>query len=122
MININSGATNSVSLRLQDKVVSETPIYLFEVKSIQSNEVIYFTAEDQSISNRFNLFRISEISGTTQSIALTQSIPKIRLKYGGSYNYTIYETENYNLEPTANILDWGKLIYKNSEWEDYFID
>ena len=116
MININSGATNSVVLRLDDTA----DIYLFEVMSIQSNEVFYFTAADISPSNRFFECKVYEVSGTNDLVALTASIPRIKLSYGGSYNYTLYGTDNYDLEPTENILDKGKLFYKNIEWQDFF--
>jgi hypothetical protein len=118
MINITAGLTNSVVLRL-DKIA---PIYLFEVVSIQSNETFFFTAENISPSGRFFECKVYEVSGTNDLIALTASIPQIKLSYGGSYNYTLYGTDKYDLEPTDDILDVGKLLYKNNEWFDYFGD
>lgn len=107
MININSGATNSVVLRLD----SISPIYLFKLTSVQSNETFFFTADNISPSTKFFECRIYEVSGTTQSVALTASMPLIQLSYGGSYNYTLYGTDNYDLEPTNDILDTGKLTF-----------
>ena len=108
MININAGATNSVVLRLDEF----SDIYLFEVKSIQSNEVFYFTAANISPTTRFFEFKIYEVSGTGDIVALTASIPRIKLSYGGSYNYTLYGTDNFDLQPTENILDEGKLEFR----------
>lgn len=116
MININAGLTNSVVLRL-DKTAS---IYLFKVVSIQSNETFFFTADNISPSTRFFECKIYEVSGTTQSVALTASVPQIELSYGGSYHYTLYGSDNYDLEPTDDILDVGKLTFKNIEWDSYF--
>jgi hypothetical protein len=111
MINIISGATNSVVLRLDETA----DIYLFEVRSIQSNEVFYFTAENISPSDKFFECKIYEVSGTEVIVAPTASQPAIELSYGGSYNYTIYATDNYDLEPTNKILDRGKLVFRNGD-------
>jgi hypothetical protein len=116
MINIISGATNSVVLRLDETA----DIYLFEVRSIQSNEVFYFTAENISPTTRFFECKIYEVSGTGDFVALTASQPAIQLSYGGSYNYTVYATDNYNLEPTEKELDRGKLIFRNGEYQSFF--
>lgn len=116
MINIISGMTNSVVLRLNETA----PIYLFEFKSVQSGEVFYFTAENISPSSRFFECRILEITDTGLPVALTASTPQIKLTYGGSYNYTLWEANDYSLTPGGNILDKGKMLYKNDVWRDYF--
>lgn len=107
MINIISGATNSVILRLDETA----DIYLFEVRSIQSNEVFYFTADNISPSNKFFECRVYEASGTSEIVAPTASQPVIKLSYEGSYNYTLYGTDNYDLLRTDRILDKGKLFF-----------
>jgi len=118
MININAGATNSVVLRLDELA----DIYLFEVRSIQSNEVFYFTAANISPTTRFFECKIYETSGTGDIIALTASTPSIQLTYGGSYNYTLYGTNNFDLQPTENILDKGKLVFRNGEYQSFFFE
>jgi hypothetical protein len=118
MININAGATNSVVLRLDELA----DIYLFEVRSIQSNEVFYFTAANISPTTRFFECKIYETSGTGDIIALTASTPSIKLTYGGSYNYTLYGTNNFDLQPTENILDKGKLVFRNGEYQSFFFE
>jgi hypothetical protein len=110
MINLKSGMTSSIALRF-DKA---SDIYLFELKSIQERETYLFTAENLSPTDRFFEFKIFEVSGTIEEIALTASIPKIKLNWQGSYNYKIYGVEDYNLEVNDNILDIGKLIFKKN--------
>jgi hypothetical protein len=120
MINISVGATNSFSLRLNDNLTINNPIFLFELTSVQSNEKFYFTAQDLSTTTRFNSFKVYEVSNTSIPIALTASIPKIKLGYGGSYLYKVYQTTNYSLNPTDVVLDSGIAIFKNDEYEDFF--
>lgn len=122
MINLNKGATNSIVLRLSDKVTIQNPIYLFELTSVQSNQVFYFTPQDQSITNRFNSFKVFEISGTDEDISLTASIPHIQLTYGGSYLYKVYQATNYSLQPTQVILDSGLAIFRNGEYDNFFFE
>lgn len=119
MITITSGATNSIVLRLNDNVTIQSPIYLFEMTSVQSKEKFYFTAQDISNTSRYNEFRIKEITGTTQSQSLTASTPNIKLSYGGIYNYIVYQATNYNLQPTSVILDYGKMLFVNGEYTTY---
>jgi hypothetical protein len=92
------------------------------VRSIQSNEVFYFTAANISPTTRFFECKIYETSGTGDIIALTASIPSIQLTYGGSYNYTLYGTNNFDLQPTENILDKGKLVFRNGEYQSFFFE
>ena len=120
MININQGATNSIVLRLVDNITITDPIFLFELTCVQSNQVYLFTAQDQSTTSRFNKFEIFEVGGTTYSVSLTQSIPQIELEYGGSYLYKVYQADTYDLEPTDVILDSGKAIFYNGEYQSFF--
>lgn len=122
MINIFVGATNSFSLRLNDNLTIENPIFLFELTSVQSNEKFYFTAQDFSTTTRFNNFKVYEVSNTNIPIALTASIPQIQLEYGGSYLYKVYQTDNYSLTPTDVILDSGIALFKNGEYQDFFFE
>lgn len=119
MITITAGATNSIVLRLNDNVTIQSPIYLFEMTSVQSKEKFYFTSQDISTTTRYNEFKIKEITGTTQSQSPTASIPSIKLSYGGIYNYMVYQATNYNLQPTSVILDYGKMLFVNGEYTTY---
>jgi hypothetical protein len=118
MININIGTTNSITLRLNDNTTINNPIFLFELTSIQSNNRFYFTAQDLSTTKRFNTFQIYESGTNSVPVSLTASIPTIKLDYGGSYLYKVYQTDNYNLIPTNRILDTGIAIFKSgNEYE-----
>lgn len=119
MITITAGATNSFTLRLNDNVTIQNPIYLFEMQSVQSKQKFYFTAQDTSTTTRYNQFTIYESNSATQSLALTASTPIIRLSYGGIYNYRVYQTNSYDLQPTSVILDYGKMLFQNGEYTTY---
>jgi hypothetical protein len=122
MITLNSGATNSVVLRLNDNVTISNPIFLFELESIQSREKFTFTAQDYSTNGRYNQFYIWEISGITASISLTASTPQILLEYGGFYNYKVIQKTNYGLtySDADTILDIGKAVFYNGEYQNFF--
>lgn len=123
MINILKGATNSFTLRFNDNVVGTQSNYLFEFQSIQSGHIFYCIPEDTSTDkDRYNLFCIHEISGTTYSESLTSSIPKIEFGYGGSYEWKVYEVEDYSLTPSSIILDSGKMTFFDGEYSDFFFD
>ncbi len=122
MITINQGMTNSVVLRFSDNLTIANPIYVFEFQSLQSKELTYFTATDESLTSRYNQFTIYEIGGTTQSLALTASIPQIQLTYGGYYNYRVFESNNYVLGTHSVVLDEGKMLFQNGEYETFFFD
>lgn len=119
MITIISGTANSITLRLNDNLVGTSSNFLFELESVQSHEKFYFIPADISTTTRFNSFDIFEASGTTHSNSLTASTPIITLSYGGSYNYTIYQTDNYTLATSSVILDQGKLLFENGEYITY---
>lgn len=119
MITIKAGLTNSVTLRLNDNVTITNPIFLFELESVQSRQKFYFTAQDISTTTRYNQFVIREITGTTFSQSPTASTPNVKLSYGGFYNYKVYQTNNYTLATSSVILDYGKALYQNGEYEAY---
>ena len=120
MININKGMSNSVVLRFNDNKTISNPIYVFEFTCVQSNELTYFTALDLSTSIRYNEFNITEITGTTYSLALTASNPRIELTYGGFYNYRVFESSDYILGTHSVILDEGKLFYNKGDYQSFF--
>ena len=122
MITINSGSTNSVTLRLNENIVGDTPIFLFEFECVQSGGITYCIPTDQSTSSKYNVFEIREISDTGLTQSLTASIPFIELEYGGYYNYRVYETDNYSLDPTDIILDYGKMVFINGEYNSFFFE
>lgn len=121
MITITSGATNSIVLRLNDNKTINNPIYLFELTSVQSREKFYFTAYDYSQTTRFNEFKVFETTGTALPNSLTASTPYIRLSYGGSYLYKVYQKTNYTLNTNGGVLlDNGLLIFRNGEYQSFF--
>jgi hypothetical protein len=122
MIILNQGLTNSVVLRLNDNIVGNNPIFLFELTCVQSNQVFLFTAEDFSTTSRYNNFIIDEIGGTGDTPAPTASVPKIQLEFGGSYLYKVYEADSYDLIPTDIILDSGKALFINGEYQSFFFE
>ena len=122
MITINSGATNSITLRLSDNVVGDTPIYLFEFESVQSGETFYCTPANTSTTTKYNTFLIREITDTGLTASLTASMPLIELDYGGYFNYRIYEASDYSMATTSNILDYGKMLFINGEYQSFFFD
>jgi hypothetical protein len=119
MITIKSGTSSTIVLRLNDNVTIVQPIYLFELESVQSRELFYFTAQDKSTTSRFNQFDILEITGTSYSASPTASTPRIQLTYGGVYNYKVYQKDNYILATSSVILDYGKALYQNGEYINY---
>lgn len=122
MIIINKGLTNSIVLRMNENIIGSNPIFLFQLTCVQSNQVFLFTAEDQSTTSRYNNFIIDEIGGTGGSPALTASVPKIQLEFGGSYLYKVYQADSYDLQPTDIILDSGKALFINGEYQSFFFE
>lgn len=124
MIRINSGITNSIVLRFNDIKTITNPIYLFELTSVQSNQVYLFTATDISTNTRYNEFLVWEITGTTHSLAYTASTPRIELEYGGVYNYKVIQKAEYSLTYSTldMILDYGKALFYNGEYQDFFFE
>jgi hypothetical protein len=121
MITINSGTVSTVSLRLNDNVVGDSPLFLFEFTSVQSNQVYKIIPQDVSPTERYNQFNLYEITGVSgQNISPTASTPLFELEYGGVYNYKVYEVDDYSMDPTEIILDEGKMVYKNGEYLNFF--
>lgn len=121
MINLVKGHENKVILRLSSNIDIPDPYFLFNLKSIQSGLEYNFMPEDVSNYSRFNEFNIIEITGTSQSISLTSSTPKIYLDYTGSYLYTIYQMATQSLIPNGKILEQGKAtVFGDVDIDIYF--
>jgi len=116
MINIVAGTVSSVILR--PSAVADA--YLLELQSVQSKEVFQMWPMNFSPSARFFEAKIYEISGTPQTPVPTDPIPKIQLEYSGSYLYTLYGVTASGVTQSNTILDSGKALFKNNEWENYF--
>jgi hypothetical protein len=119
MITINKGLTNSITIRANDNVTISNPQFLFEFTSVQSRETFLFIPIDLSTTTRYNKFQMYEISGTLDFESLTASTPKVQLTYGGFYNYKVYQVSNYSLSASSVVLDEGKMLYDNGEYDSF---
>jgi hypothetical protein len=115
MIIIRKDELNTFDLRLNDNVTINNPKFLFEFECVQSNEKFYVSPDDSSPSSRYNRFQIYSTTGSP-----TGSTPAILFNYGGQYLYTVYQMSDYGLTPSNVILDSGKAMFYNGEYDEFF--
>lgn len=111
MVILEDGA-NEVILTLTEKVTISNPIFLFALNSIQTNDTIYFIANDTSqYKERYNKF--------TWTITTTPDLMdgEFFLPIEGLYTYTAYQLSEAQLTPPENaiILEIGNCQYGYSE-------
>lgn len=111
MVILNEGA-NEVILTLTEKVTISNPLFLFALNSIQTNDTIYFMANDTSqYKERYNKF--------TWTITNTPDYydGEFTLPVEGLYTYTAYQLSTPSLTPPQNaiILEVGNCQFGYSE-------
>lgn len=96
MINLKYTGITQVVLELYCNTTGSTPIYLFEVTKVGSDDVIAFIADDTSnVPCRYQLFNIEVSSDKDYENAIVNLT-------SGEYDYTIYQIDTVSL--TANKL------------------
>ena len=111
MIYIEKNRINKFVLTLTESSKLANPFYLFEFKSDSnpSQEPIYFTTNDESLSTcRYNLFTLEESpsGSTTGGTSVALSLP------ASQYVYNVYEASASTLSISATtgvIIETGRL-------------
>ena len=113
MIFIEKNTINKFVLTLTESSKLSNPFYLFEFKSDSnpSQQPIYFTTNDESLSTcRYNLFTLEEndSGSTTGGTSVALSLP------ASQYIYNVYEATASTLSvsaTTGNIIETGRMTF-----------
>lgn len=105
MIYFQSGGTSTIALTLNEKAISGTTFYTFEIQNRDSFVTTIFSPTDLSLyPEYFNLFEISTNTGNPE--VLTGTTVNLENLPIAEYHYNVYEM------PTANDLDLNNAIKK----------
>ena len=100
MIKFEKLAINDIVVTLTEKSTLSNPIYLWEFKNDQSNDLYYFVGTDTSqFKQRYNQFQIEDKAANPNTLAGQTSLGN-----EGFYNYTVYETSLSNLNGKTTAL------------------
>ena len=112
MIIIQQNQLNEIAVTLFEKEeVPVTDTFLFEFISNTSQESFFCVAQDLSTTERYNIFCITELSGSTNPLSGQTSLP---LK--GQYTYKIYQNPLSSLSPVGlNLCEVGRLLVTGIE-------
>lgn len=111
MVILTEGA-NEVILTLTEKVTISNPLFLFALNSIQTNDTIYFMANDTSqYKERYNKFTWTVTSDPDYNDG------EFNLPVEGLYTYTAYQLSEPSLTPPENavILEVGNCQFGYTE-------
>ena len=106
MINIAENETKLVYLTLNEKVTIENPYFVFKITDQQTLSETIFTQEDTSTDEDFNIFSFTNGSTFSYNGGFTLS--------RGSYDYTVYESENNDLSTDGGVVEIGQMNISGS--------
>ena len=120
MIRLQQNTVNNVVLTLNELTTIDTPYYLFQFISDDTNNHKIFTGIDISINkNRFNEFNI-ELTASSED--LLNSVVKLPLK--GFYKYNVYSqvsSTNLDLNNITELVETGKVYVDDTATSEKII-